>query len=145
MTWPPYLALQYSWSMGHSSSNYNFILYAAIVVPMQGFWNTFVYARNRGLKLAAQSVRTSLTSLTSSKGSSFLRNLRISRSIERSGVKTKRRSNDNLSNAQASIVRNNSGVVKPGECADEEHPENYSRALTKLALAGQDLPEVDPF
>ncbi len=46
-TWVPYIALQYMWSSGKSFSNYGFILYAAITVPMQGFCNCLVYVRPR--------------------------------------------------------------------------------------------------
>ena len=36
-TWPPYLALQYAWASGAAFSHYGFILFAGIVVPLQGF------------------------------------------------------------------------------------------------------------
>jgi hypothetical protein len=36
MTWPAYLALQFSWSAGAAFTNYNFILFAGTVVPLQG-------------------------------------------------------------------------------------------------------------
>lgn len=61
MTWPPYLALQYLWASKKAYTNYNFILYAGTVVPLQGVWNWFVYARNRQLK----GVRQILSSLPS--------------------------------------------------------------------------------
>lgn len=41
MTWPPYLALQFLWSSGKAFTNYDFILYAGTVVPLQGVWNCF--------------------------------------------------------------------------------------------------------
>lgn len=55
MTWPPYLALQYSWSSGKAFGNYGLILYAGTAVPLQGAWNFFVYARNRQLKALRES------------------------------------------------------------------------------------------
>lgn len=35
------------WSSGKGYSNYGLILSAAILVPLQGFWNNFVYTRPR--------------------------------------------------------------------------------------------------
>lgn len=52
MTWPPYLALQFVWSSGKGYTNYNFILFAGTVVPLQGVWNCFNYTRTRHLKHA---------------------------------------------------------------------------------------------
>ena len=138
MTWPPYLALQYSWSLGRSFTNYNFILYAGLVVPMQGFWNSFVYARNRGLRTASKSIRESLANLTSS---SVLKSLGLSPTLDRNST---RKSSSNPSTTQTSTVGFNSTAVKVSECADEEHPENLSRALNKLDRAGKDLPEEVP-
>ena len=143
MTWPPYLALQYSWALGRSFTNYNFILYAGLVVPMQGFWNSFVYARNRGLRTAVQSMRSSLASFTSFKSSSLKKSLRISRPLEK-GAAQKPSSNRSNITTQASTVGNNSSAIKVSECADEEHPENYSRSLNKLERAGKDIPEEVP-
>mmetsp|Transcript_38457 Transcript_38457/g.38825 ORF Transcript_38457/g.38825 Transcript_38457/m.38825 type:complete len:126 (+) Transcript_38457:1139-1516(+) len=57
MTWTPYLALQFLWASKKAFGNYSFILYAGTVVPLQGVWNFFVYARNRQL----QSLSTELS------------------------------------------------------------------------------------
>lgn len=65
MTWPPYLALQYFWAAGKSYGNYGFILYAGTVVPMQGLWNCFVYARNRQLKYVNDKVASVTRRLSS--------------------------------------------------------------------------------
>ena len=54
MTWVPYLALQYSWAAGTAFTRYYFILYAGTVVPLQGVWNCFNYARTRQLKHARE-------------------------------------------------------------------------------------------
>ena len=49
VTWVPYFALQYMWSSGKAFSAYGFILFAGTSVPLQGFWNFFVYIRPRYL------------------------------------------------------------------------------------------------
>ena len=64
MTWVPYLALQYSWAAGTAFTHYYFILFAGTVVPLQGVWNCFNYARTRQLKHA----RELFSSLVSSFG-----------------------------------------------------------------------------
>eukprot|EP00956_Cyclotella_meneghiniana_P012895 scaffold18393_cov39-Cyclotella_meneghiniana.AAC.1 len=64
MTWVPYLALQYSWAAGTAFTHYYFVLYAGTVVPLQGAWNCFNYARTRQLKHA----RELFSSLVSSFG-----------------------------------------------------------------------------
>mmetsp|Transcript_25638 Transcript_25638/g.33976 ORF Transcript_25638/g.33976 Transcript_25638/m.33976 type:complete len:828 (+) Transcript_25638:53-2536(+) len=69
-TWPPYLALQYFWASGKAYDTYYFILFAGALVPLQGVWNWFVYARNRQL----QGLRTAMSSYISSRlltGTSF--------------------------------------------------------------------------
>ena len=50
LTWPPYLALQYLWAAGSGYSNYGFTLFACTLVPLQGFWNCFVFFRVRAKK-----------------------------------------------------------------------------------------------
>ena len=50
LTWPPYLALQYLWAAGSGYSNYGFTLFACTLVPLQGFWNSFVFFRVRAKK-----------------------------------------------------------------------------------------------
>ena len=50
VTWVPYLALQYTWASGSAYTNYGFILFAGMMVPLQGAWNCFVYIRPRYLK-----------------------------------------------------------------------------------------------
>lgn len=57
-TWVPYIALQYMWSSGKFFSNYGLILYAALTVPMQGFFNCFVYVRPRYKERIYESVST---------------------------------------------------------------------------------------
>ena len=66
MTWPPYLALQFLWSAGNSYTNYDFILYAGTVVPLQGMWNCFNYARTRQLKHARELFSSFISSLGAS-------------------------------------------------------------------------------
>jgi len=63
MTWPPYLVLQYLWASGQEYDNYGLILCAGMVVPLQGFWNFFVYARNRQMKRASARMTLSLETL----------------------------------------------------------------------------------
>lgn len=58
MTWPPYLALQYTWASGKAFGNYGLILFAGTTVPLQGLWNFFVYARNRQLKTMREHAST---------------------------------------------------------------------------------------
>ncbi|KAL7533763.1 hypothetical protein ACHAWF_004612, partial [Thalassiosira exigua] len=83
MTWPPYLALQYFWASGREYDNYGFILYAGTVVPLQGVWNFFVYARNRQLKRLRQSIVTRTTGLRSSLRASGIRS-----SVRTSGIRS---------------------------------------------------------
>jgi len=65
MTWSPYLALQFIWASGRGYGNYGFILYAGAVVPLQGAWNCFVYARNRQLKNFRENASNAVSSLGS--------------------------------------------------------------------------------
>ena len=53
ITWPPYLALQYIWAAGNFPP-YGFTLFASTMVPLQGFWNAFVFFRVRAKKQARQ-------------------------------------------------------------------------------------------
>ncbi|KAL7488284.1 hypothetical protein ACHAW6_013868 [Cyclotella cf. meneghiniana] len=50
ITWVPYLVLQYMWSSGKGYNIYGLTLAAATLVPLQGFWNCFVYCRPRYFK-----------------------------------------------------------------------------------------------
>lgn len=47
LTWSAYLTLQYLWASGEAYSVYGFVLFAAALVPLQGFWNAVVYFRLR--------------------------------------------------------------------------------------------------
>mmetsp|Transcript_9988 Transcript_9988/g.18140 ORF Transcript_9988/g.18140 Transcript_9988/m.18140 type:complete len:797 (-) Transcript_9988:447-2837(-) len=51
-TWPPYLVLQYLLASRNTKvfTMYGLILTAGTMVPLQGFWNAFVYIRPRHLK-----------------------------------------------------------------------------------------------
>eukprot|EP00751_Fragilariopsis_kerguelensis_P044044 CAMPEP_0170991074 /NCGR_PEP_ID=MMETSP0736-20130129/8886_1 /TAXON_ID=186038 /ORGANISM="Fragilariopsis kerguelensis, Strain L26-C5" /LENGTH=796 /DNA_ID=CAMNT_0011416181 /DNA_START=106 /DNA_END=2497 /DNA_ORIENTATION=- len=71
MTWLPYVALQFLWSSNKSFGHYNFILYAGTVVPLQGVWNFFVYARNRQIKSFAARAYSNISSARLSIRSSF--------------------------------------------------------------------------
>ena len=71
MTWAPYIALQFLWSSGNALTDYNFILYAATVIPLQGVWNCFNYARTRQL----QHARELFSNMISNIGASFARQL----------------------------------------------------------------------
>merc|ERR1719223_1407425 len=68
MTWTPYLTLQYLWASGNEYDNYSFILYAGTVVPLQGVWNFFVYARNRQLKPLRERISGRVSTLVSTAG-----------------------------------------------------------------------------
>lgn len=63
LTWPAYLLLQYSWAADNYFSNYGLILAAGTMVPLQGFWNFFVYIRPRQMKKATRSIRRASTRL----------------------------------------------------------------------------------
>jgi hypothetical protein len=69
ITWGPYLALQYLWSSGTGYNIYGLTLAAATMVPLQGFWNFWVYARPRyfgkgkGLSLFRSTLGSRLKSL----------------------------------------------------------------------------------
>jgi len=52
LTWPPYLALQYTLAARKAYSSYGFFLFAGAVVPLQGFWNCIVYLRTRNVTVA---------------------------------------------------------------------------------------------
>jgi len=56
ITWPPYLALQYIWAAGNFPP-YGFTLFASTMVPLQGFWNAFVFFRVRAKKQARQAAQ----------------------------------------------------------------------------------------
>jgi len=71
LVWPPYLALQYTWVSGNGYNRYGFILFAGMLVPLQGFWNLIVYMRPRIKRQNIQPVQwflhiASLTRLVSS-------------------------------------------------------------------------------
>ena len=53
VTWVPYLTLQYMLSSGKGYNNFGLIISAATLVPLQGFWNSFVYIRVRYLSSIA--------------------------------------------------------------------------------------------
>lgn len=61
LTWPAYLTLQYSWASDTYFSNYGLILSAGTMVPLQGFWNFFVYIRPRQMKQATRTIRRAST------------------------------------------------------------------------------------
>ena len=50
LTWPPYLVLQFLWAADNYFTQYGLILSAGVLVPLQGFWNFFVYIRPRQFK-----------------------------------------------------------------------------------------------
>lgn len=97
LTWPPYLALQYSWSSNNYFTNYGLILTAGMLVPLQGFWNFWVYIRPRQVKKASAYVRN--------RGSAFFS--RNTHSTEGSSLaKT-----DNIRKERASVVANKRSSV----------------------------------
>lgn len=63
LTWSACLVLQYSWAADNYFSNYGLILSAGTMVPLQGFWNFFVYIRPRQLKEATGSIHRASTRL----------------------------------------------------------------------------------
>ena len=96
MTWPPYLALQYFWAAGKEYGNYGFILYAGTVVPLQGLWNFFVYARNRQLKKMNERLGVAISQTAGSIRSGM-------RAVSRNSNVTSRTSTNPKSSAQNDI------------------------------------------
>mmetsp|Transcript_35898 Transcript_35898/g.78650 ORF Transcript_35898/g.78650 Transcript_35898/m.78650 type:complete len:776 (+) Transcript_35898:89-2416(+) len=64
LTWPVYLALQYTWSSGKAFTSYGFVLAAGTMVPLQGFYNALVYFRARSGS-AKQIASTAVSSMMS--------------------------------------------------------------------------------
>ena len=116
MTWPPYLALQYSWAAGKEYGNYGFILYAGTAVPLQGVWNCFVYARNRQLKHFNEQLNDAMTNayrttvrrfssipVRTSRTRSSISNTQKSDGAVRGSNSNENAINDQAANVQASL------------------------------------------
>jgi len=107
MTWPPYLALQYLWASGRAYSMYGFILYAGTVVPLQGFWNFFVYVRPRTNFSAAKFVSSLMASSLPSRFSSLRKS--NATTLHTSNVKSGSSENPGTAINTGVIVSNNNG------------------------------------
>jgi hypothetical protein len=92
MTWLPYLALQFLWSSNKAFGNYSFILYAGTVVPLQGVWNFFVYARNRQIKEVRQSIRKFVSTKFSSSNFDYRSSFRSN--VKRTSITKQDSTND---------------------------------------------------
>ena len=110
-TWPPYLALQYAWASGAAFSHYGFILFAGIVVPLQGFWNFFVYGRTRFLKKGLSKLPTFSSSVTQRLGSSFFSLRRRSKSNEKATGSGASRSDSNTNSGIGGTIRRLSAAI----------------------------------
>ena len=131
-TWPPYLALQYAWASGAAFSHYGFILFAGIVVPLQGFWNFFVYGRTRFLKKGLSKLPSFSSSVTQRLGSSFFSLRRRSKSNEKRtgpGAKASRSDSDTNSGIGGTIRRLSAAITSLGlKKGQEVVPDNESNS-----------------
>eukprot|EP00956_Cyclotella_meneghiniana_P018264 scaffold30292_cov26-Cyclotella_meneghiniana.AAC.1 len=69
ITWVPYLTLQYMLSSGTGYDSYGLILSSATLVPLQGFWNSFVYIRPRYARDIVSGITSSFARATLSQRS----------------------------------------------------------------------------